>query len=297
MLYHVSHVTLYEYYDVVSMSHNLVHLSARDCPWQTNHDHDLFVSVSPAVSAVQVDYFGNPVHYFTVQEPHKKLTVRATNVVKVHPVPRPDPASTMPWDEVRALLRANREPRTLDAYQFVFDSPYVKCDSALFAYAYPSFPPGRPWLEAVLDLTHRIHADFRYDTNATTTATPLRDVLELRRGVCQDFAHLQIGCLRSVGLAARYVSGYLLTAPPPGQPRLVGADASHAWLSVFGPDAGWIDFDPTNNQIPSDKHITLAWGRDYNDVSPIKGVILGGGQHTVTVSVDVVRRDADEDPA
>jgi transglutaminase-like putative cysteine protease len=144
-------------------------------------------------------------------------------------------------------------------------------------------------LDAALDLTRRIHADYRYDPTATTTATPLEKVMELRRGVCQDFAHLQIGCLRSLGLAARYVSGYLLTNPPPGRPRLVGADASHAWLSVYCPGSGWVDLDPTNNQIPHDNHILVAWGRDYEDVSPVNGVVLGGGKHYVTVAVDVVK--------
>ncbi len=181
---------------------------------------------------------------------------------------------------------------TLDAYQFAFDSHYVKKDAQLTAYATPSFPPGRPILEAVLDLTHRIFTEFQFDSYATTIDTPLQELLEKRRGVCQDFAHLGIGSLRSLGLAARYVSGYLLTNPPPGQKRLIGADMSHAWLSVFVPGFGWIDFDPTNDVIPREKHITLAWGRDYDDVSPIKGVILGGGRHSISVGVNVIETGA-----
>ena len=173
------------------------------------------------------------------------------------------------------------------ASQFVFDSPYIPTGDRFAAYAAPSFPPGRPVFEAVLELTSRIHAEFCYDPTATTIATPIKEVLEQKHGVCQDFAHLQIGCLRSLGLAARYVSGYLVNLPPPGKPRLVGAEASHAWISFFCPGFGWIDLDPTNNQVPSDRHIVLAWGRDYDDVSPLKGVILGGGNHTVKVTVEI----------
>jgi transglutaminase-like putative cysteine protease len=215
--------------------------------------------------------------------------VRAENVVDVHPERGPDPKATPPWEHALHVLRQERDPETLDAYQYAFDSPYIRLGADLAAYAAPSFPTGRPLLDAALDLTRRIHADYRYDPTATTTATPLEKVMELRRGVCQDFAHLQIGCLRSLGLAARYVSGYLLTNPPPGRPRLVGADASHAWLSVYCPGSGWIDLDPTNNQIPHDNHILVAWGRDYEDVSPVNGVVLGGGKHYVTVAVDVVK--------
>jgi transglutaminase-like putative cysteine protease len=287
MIYNIKHDTDYQYADTVAMSHNLVHLTARSCFGQTCLRHELKVSIPPAVLTFQDDYFGNLVTLLTVQEPHRKLSVCAVNMVEIHPAAAPEPMETMPWEQVCSALRADRSAPTLDAYQFTFDSPYIPCDAALAGYASPSFGPGRPLLDAVLDLTRRIHTDFRYDTTATTTTTPLSEVLDLRRGVCQDFAHLEIGCLRSLGLAARYVSGYLLTTPPPGQQRLVGADASHAWLSVYCPPFGWIDVDPTNNQITYDRHIVLAWGRDYDDVSPIKGVILGGGPHSVTVGVDV----------
>lgn len=290
MIYHVTHETRYEYSDIVSMSHNIVHLAARSYARQTRLRHDLQVSVSPAVSAAQVDYFGNPMTFLTVQEPHRRLDLRAVNEVRVHPKPPPPAEQTMPWEQVRNLLRTDRSLEALDAYQFAFDSPSVRCSPELWAYASPSFPAGRPVLEGVLDLTRRIHTEFRYDPEATTTTTPLCEVLALRRGVCQDFAHLEIGCLRSLGLAARYVSGYLLTTPPPGRPRLIGADASHAWLAIYVPYFGWIEVDPTNDLIPDDKHVVLAWGRDYDDVSPIRGVILGGGQHSVTVAVNVVPR-------
>ena len=287
MIYRVTHETTYDYPYDVSISHNLAHLKARDCPGQTSLGHELHFSVPPAVFGSQVDYFGNPVTYFTVQEPHKKLKVSAINVVDIRPVIAPLASTTPPWDQVRDGLQFARDLESVDACQFTFDSPYIKTDEALRTYADPSFRPGRPILEGLLDLTQRIHADFKFDPTATTTATPLTEVLRLRRGVCQDFAHLEIGCLRSIGLAARYVSGYLETDPPPGRARLVGADASHAWVSVFCPGHGWIDVDPTNNQIPGERHIVLAWGRDYDDVSPLKGVILGGGGHQLKVAVDV----------
>jgi transglutaminase-like putative cysteine protease len=180
----------------------------------------------------------------------------------------------------------------LDTFQYTFASPYIRWTEEVAAYARESFAPGRPLVEAVLDLTGRIFRDFRYDTKTTTVSTTLPEIMQARAGVCQDFAHLQIGCLRAMGLPARYVSGYLLTTPAPGKPRLVGADASHAWVSVYVPHAGvgggeWVDFDPTNNTIPGEKHITLAWGRDFGDVSPLRGVILGGGRHRIHVSVDV----------
>ena len=288
MIYHISHQTVYAYAKTVSISHNLAHLTARNCDRQTLLRHELDINVPASVSETWTDYFGNPVTSFTIQEPHEELSITAINQVRVHPPTAPDPSRTIPWEQAREHLQAHRDPEALDAYQFTFDSPYIKRDPTLAEYAAPSFPPGRPILEAVLDLTHRIHKDFRFDPAATTTATPLSQVFELRRGVCQDFAHIQIGCLRSLDLAARYVSGYLLTKPPPGQPRLIGADASHAWLSVYCGEDGWIDVDPTNDVIPSEKHILLAWGRDYDDISPVKGVIVGGARHSVKVAVDVM---------
>ena len=188
---------------------------------------------------------------------------------------------------MRDGLRGDRSAAGLEAYQFVFDSPYVAASAELLTYAASSFTPRRPLLEAVWDLTGRIHTEFTYDPDATAVNTPLSDVLRHRRGVCQDFAHLQIGCLRALGLAVRYVSGYLVTQSSGSNP-LVGAEASHAWLSVFCPGHGWVDVDPTNNLWPSDRHITVAIGRDYGDVSPIKGVFLGGGDHTMEVAVDVM---------
>jgi transglutaminase-like putative cysteine protease len=184
-------------------------------------------------------------------------------------------------------MQGSSSEGALAVRQFVFDSPHVAAGGELAEYARESFMPRRPWLAAALDLLARIHRDFLYDPTATNVTTPLASVMAMRRGVCQDFAHLQIGCLRSLGLPARYVSGYLLTTPPPGQPRLAGADASHAWLAAWCPEFGWVDFDPTNNVVPSLAHVTVAWGRDYSDVCPIKGVFVGGGQHSVAVSVNV----------
>ena len=204
--------------------------------------------------------------------------------------PQPSAGRVDAWPGKKPATRSRRHRDAVDvaAAPYSFDSPCVRRDDRLASYAAMSFTPGRPLLEAALDLTSRIFHEFKYDPTATSVSTPTMEVFEKRRGVCQDFAHLEIGCLRSLGLAARYVSGYLLTDPRPGQPRLVGADASHAWLSVFCPGHGWVDLDPTNNVIPSMRHVTVAWGRDYGDVCPIKGVFLGGGSHWMTVAVDVV---------
>lgn len=294
MNYYVRHDSRFKYNNDVSLCHSLAHLTARTCARQTCLRTEIVMSVTPAVLISQVDYFGNPATFFSIQEPHQILKVGAINVVNVHPPTPPNPDETPPWEQVREQVRSDRQAATVDAYQFTFDSPYVKTDDNLLAFALPSFTPGRPLLDAVLDLTRRIYEGFIFDATATTTTTPIAEVLEFRRGVCQDFAHLQIGCLRSLGLAARYVSGYLQTSPPPGQRRLIGADASHAWLSVYCPPHGWIDVDPTNNMIPHEKHIVLAWGRDYDDVSPIKGVILGGGSHSLAVAVDVLSVDDPE---
>ena len=287
MTYNITHATNYYYSNSVSLCHNLTHLAARTCSWQTCLRSELQLSSPPAVSITRTDYFGNTVTFFTVQEPHKKLEITAINEVQVHPRPTPEPSKTWPWERAVDFLRTPRDAETLDVYQFVFDSHYIQRDPALAAYGALSFLPSRPLLDAVLDLTRRIFTEFIFDPGADSFDTLPHELLVGRRGVCQDFAHFQVGCLRSLGLAARYVSGYLLTNPPPGEARLVGADMSHAWASVFCPGFGWIDVDPTNNVIPQEKHITLAWGRDYDDVSPIKGVILGGGRHSVSVGVDV----------
>jgi transglutaminase-like putative cysteine protease len=235
-----------------------------------------------------VDYFGNATTTFTLLEPHERLVVEATSELEVNAALLPDFAGSPSWESVRDALPHDYTDEDLNACQFVFDSERVKGRPELADYAGASFTKGRPLLEAVLDLTHRINHDFRFDTEATEVSTPVETFFEKRRGVCQDFSHLQIACMRSLGLPARYVSGYLRTLPPPGGTRLVGADASHAWCAAWSPGAGWVDFDPTNNCVPSDGHITVAWGRDYSDVSPIHGVLLGGARHTLDTGVDVM---------
>ena len=287
MRYRVRHTTTYGYSSTVSVCHNELHL----CPRQRGHQscsfHELLVYPEAALVSRSADYFGNPVTFFTLQEPHQALTMTANSVVEVQPVEAPQVDASAAWEDVRDSVRQDRGSEGLEAYQFVFDSPYVETSTELVAYATRSFTPRRPLLAAVRELTERIHTEFTYDPGATAVNTPLNDVMRHRRGVCQDFAHLQIGCLRALGLAVRYVSGYLVTQPS-GYSRLIGAEASHAWLSVYCPGHGWVDVDPTNNLWPSDGHVTVAVGRDYGDVCPIKGVFLGGGDHTMDVAVDVI---------
>ena len=235
----------------------------------------------------RTDYFGNEVATFAVTEGHPRLIVTATSAVEVERQKPQDPAGSPPWEALRDALSGNRQPAGLLAYQFCFASPQVPLRQALADYAAASFMEGRTILAALSDLTERIHNDFTYDPEATTVSTPVEEVFESRRGVCQDLAHVQIACLRSLGLAARYVSGYLRTVPPAGQPRLIGADASHAWLGVYCGPLGWIDIDPTNNVFVSSDHITVAWGRDYGDVCPVSGMFIGRGDHQMHVRVDI----------
>jgi transglutaminase-like putative cysteine protease len=225
----------------------------------------------------------------TVQQPHERLIVEARARLDVVAPDPFDARAGAAWEDVLQALDRVSEPSALAAHEFRFDSPYVATSEDVHRYAAVSFAPGRPLLEAVMDLTGRIFSEFEYRGGVSDVSTPVRDVLAMRKGVCQDFAHLEIACLRGIGLPARYVSGYLLTRPPEGKPKLVGSDASHAWLSVWAGDLGWIDFDPTNNMVPGVEHITVAWGRDYGDVSPINGFIVGGGAHQVSVAVDVNR--------
>jgi transglutaminase-like putative cysteine protease len=284
MIYRVRHETTYEYSDPVSVSHHVLRLTPRDLPGQLRKSIRISIHPVPQVHCTtHQDYFGNAVTSFSLQEPHERLTVEASSQLEVHESAPPVFADSPPWESVRGKLESD-----LDAYQFAFDSRRISASAELAEYAAPSFPPNRPLLEAVRDLTARIHQDFRFDTKATEVTTPVETFFEKRRGVCQDFSHLQIACLRSLGLPARYVSGYLRTIPPEGKPRLIGADASHAWCSVWSPGIGWTDFDPTNDCVPSGGHITVAWGRDYSDVSPIHGVLLGGARHTLHVGVDVM---------
>ena len=288
MKYHVRHLTTYDYEDQVSVSHHIMRLTPHNSSRQTCLRSSIAILPHPVDRNRHLDYFGNATVTFTLLEPHQSLSVEATSEIEVIAPPVPDLAGSPSWESVRDLLSVARTDEELSAYQFVFDSSRIEASSELAAYAQESFPRARPLLEAVFDLTQRINRDFRFDTKATEVSTPVETFFETRRGVCQDFSHLEIACLRSLGLPARYVSGYLRTLPPPGRPRLVGVDASHAWCSVWSPSAGWVDFDPTNNCITSDSHITLACGRDFADVSPIHGVLLGGARHTLDTGVDVI---------
>ena len=292
MIYRVSHRTTYEYTEAVSLCHSLAYLQPRDTARQQCLSRRLIVEPEPQVARDWRDYYGNLVHSFTLQKPHRRLMVTALSKVRVEPpTPLHGTLFGQNWEQVCDHVQSGRSREALDALQFVYESPMVRVSETVREFAQPTFTAGRSWFDAMSELTARIFREFKYDPTVTQVATPVEEVLRLRRGVCQDFAHLQIACLRSMGLPARYVSGYLLTHAPPGQSRLLGADASHAWVSVYGMAAGWVDYDPTNNLMPGDKHVTLGWGRDYSEVSPVRGVVLGGGQHRVQVAVDVIPDD------
>jgi transglutaminase-like putative cysteine protease len=287
VLYDVRHRTTLSYEQVVSISHHVLHLEPRDTSKQRRLQFDLHIEPLPAQLSSSADFFGNQVHHLSLQEPHDELIVESRSRIDVTPREAPVVLQASPlWESLAAALAA-ADGTVLEPLQFAFGSPYIALDREARDYALPSFTAGRPILEAAMDLTSRIFEDFEYQGGVSDVSTPVRQVLKMRKGVCQDFAHLEIACLRSIGLAARYVSGYLLTHPPPGQRKLVGSDASHAWLAVWAGELGWIDLDPTNNAMPDSEHITVAWGRDYGDVSPMNGFIIGGGAHTVTVGVDV----------
>jgi len=294
MIYNILHRTVYEYSAPVTVSHHAARVEPRGLPQQTTERFALHIAPAPALQKTRTDYFGNRVWGFAIQEVHNRLEVTATSRVTVSPTTAPALALSPPWEKVAQLFSDPVSPEVVEPYQFVFDSPLLHVSAALADYARPSFARDTPLLVAVADLNRRIFKDFKYDPVATTVATPLEEVLAKRHGVCQDFAHLAIAAVRSLGIPARYVSGYLRTRPPEGKKRLVGADASHAWFSVFCPSTGWLDFDPTNNVLPMEEHITLAYGRDYTDVSPVTGVITGGGSHRVGVSVDVEPVETDQ---
>lgn len=287
MKYRIIHKTAYRYSEPASLSQNELFLHPRETATQRVIQSRLTIVPEPQYLDQRTDYFGNIAHVFMVQQPHEELAMSTVSRVETSLPVTPEAAGTPPWETVARRLAAHESPAELEANQFVFVSPLITISSAATAYAHPSFPPGTPVLAGALDLVHRIFTEFTYDKSATTVDTTVDQVLADRKGVCQDFAHVAISCLRALGLAARYVSGYLETKPPPGKLRLVGADASHAWISLFVPDAGWVDLDPTNNLIAGESHITVAWGRDYGDVTPVKGVVMGGGVHMLSVTVDV----------
>jgi len=286
--YEVTHRTVYAYASDVSVSHHVARLMPRSLPAQRCFAHELSIEPNPSLVTHREDYYGNRTTFFTVTTSHRLLAVISRSQVELSPRATPSAAETPPWENVRDLFRGEQASSAAEVQEFIYPSALVRQLPSLAEYAAESFAPQRPALDAVLDLTGRMARDFKFDPTATTIATPLEQVIKNRRGVCQDFAHFQIGCLRAMGMPARYVSGYLETLPPPGKTKLTGADASHAWVQVFIPPTGWIDVDPTNNLLPSDRHVTVAWGRDFDDVSPIRGVIVGGGKHELSVAVDVM---------
>lgn len=287
MNYRILHRTVYDYSAPVTVSHHAARLKPRLTEVQLRADFSLEIEPAPAVRTMHTDYFGNQVCFFSVQQIHRRLEITASSRVWVNRVTQPALGLSPEWKRVVAMFREKATGETAGLHQFRFDSPLLRATPELVDYALPSFSGDTPLLAGVQDLNRRIFTDFKYDPVATTVATPLEEVWRKRRGVCQDFAHLAIACLRSLGLLARYVSGYLRTRPAPGKERLTGADASHAWFSVFCPSVGWVDFDPTNNLLPGEEHITVAYGRDFSDVSPVSGILVGGGSHAIKVSVDV----------
>lgn len=289
MKYRVTHRTHYAYSQPVVLCHNEARLQPRCTARQVCRSSEVTIAPGAAARAERKDFFGNRVLYFAVQDAHDQLAVTATSEVEVAPPPPVIDEDSPPWDAPDPGLGDDAAVEMRAARQFALDSACAGAAPDAAAYARSSFPPGRPILAAVRDLSSRIHREFHFDPESTTVATPVAAVLAQRHGVCQDFTHLAIACLRSLGVPARYVSGYLETQAPPGQPRLRGADASHAWFAVYVPRYGWVDYDPTNDCAPADRYVTTAWGRDYADVTPLKGVIFGGGVHTLDVAVDMSR--------
>jgi transglutaminase-like putative cysteine protease len=287
MRYHVRHVTEYEYHEAVPLSHSLLHLRPRTTPTQRCLTYDLTIQPRPADLRSREDFFGNTVNVMTIDEPHHLLRIEARSVVEVGSADDSAMHQDQPWEAVADELAASVGAGSLESKSFLYPTALTPDHPAITDFARRSFTPGRGLFESASDLSRRIFTEFRFDPRATTVSTPVLDVLRQGRGVCQDFAHLAVASLRSLRLPARYVSGYVLTRPPPDQPRLAGADASHAWVSVFVPGRGWTDFDPTNGVQPQDQHVTVAWGRDYDDVCPVRGVTTGGHGHRLRIAVDV----------
>ena len=300
--YHVLHETRYDYGSSVSLSQQQLHLAPRAVAWQQVEEQRIDIDPSPAWRRDGHDAFGNPVTWIAFHAPHDALFIRSAMTIAVTPYRPKHLEKSPPWEMVRGRLAydaAAPRPEDLDALRFLFESAHVRIKRELADYAADCFPPGAPVLVGAQALMAKIFRELKFDPEATTVSTPVMEVLEKKRGVCQDFAHLMIACLRACGLAARYVSGYLVTRPPPGKPRLVGADASHAWVSVYAPGFanGWVDFDPTNNLLPDTEHITVAIGRDFGDISPLRGIILGGRGAEPEVAVTVTPLDEGEPPA
>jgi transglutaminase-like putative cysteine protease len=291
MEYFVRHRTSYRYLQEVSYSYHLAHLRPRENAVQKLLSTLLNVTPVPANRVARTDYFGNCSEWFALDQPHTALEILSESRVLVSPPSPCDPGLSESWETVRVCIELADDEMAREAVQYIFDSPHTGFQGEIASYAAKSFPPEGKLLTGAIDLMHRIHRDFRYDTTVTDTATPIDRIFEIRAGVCQDLAHVGIAAMRSLGLPARYVSGYLLTAPPPGQKKLLGADASHAWFSVLAPPLGWVDLDPTNDMLTGEGHVTVAWGRDYGDIVPVCGVVMGGSDHIVEVGVDVIPAD------
>jgi transglutaminase-like putative cysteine protease len=305
MLLHITHTTTYHYTPQVNTAQHMAHLLPRNLLSQTVRQAQLSISPAPSARSEHVDVFGNVRTFFSLPTAHTELNITATSWVETHPATdAPQPNNTPAWEQVRDHFLYHAGAAWDAATEFVFASPYVPIDSAFTDYARATFSPNKPLLQASCELMTRIHQEFTYASQSTDINTPALQALQQRQGVCQDFAHILLGCLRTQGLAARYVSGYLLTEPPEGQTRLIGSDASHAWVSVYVPDVQddrlcthgqWVDLDPTNNRwglnSPGLDYVTLAIGRDYGDVSPVRGVIHGGASHTLDVGVTVMPVD------
>ncbi len=287
MKFEISHRTTYAYRAPVAQSHHMVHLEPRKTPSQTVLHHSLLIEPAPVSQIAVTDVFGNAAALLRIEDEHTEFLVHARSTVATTAEPPPSLDGGTAWEDIVRSAAWQNVPIDTDVRHFVCKSRHAPASREIRDFALQSFPPRCPVLTGAFHLTRRIFEDFIFDPRATDVSTPIGRVLENKRGVCQDFAHLAIAALRSVGLPARYVSGYLMTRPPPGKAKLKGADASHAWLSVWSPEAGWIDFDPTNGIIPTGEHITLAYGRDYEDISPVTGILLGGGDQTMTVAVDV----------
>jgi transglutaminase-like putative cysteine protease len=292
MRYRVRHLTEYLYAAPVTLCYNMTHLLPRDTPKQRCLSRNIKVSPTPIYHSAGEDYFGNETYYFSIQESHKKLTIEVESIFDIDEQDLPNQLSLQvpTCGELRQMLAYADTPELRMVKEYLLDSTHIHRSAKLAAYAADTFADEVSVLQAALDFTHKIFQEFTFDASATSISTPAEQVLEERRGVCQDFAHFAISCIRSVGLPARYISGYLETLPPPGQEKLVGADASHAWFAIFVPELGWVEFDPTNDLMPNGQHIITAWGRDYADVSPLQGVIFDGGDsQKLNVSVDVQR--------
>lgn len=290
--YRVCHKTVYGYSVPVTLSHHIARLKPRETPYQHILARSITMTPEPSFQSDETDTFGNTSTFLIAETPHNEMTIVSDFTAQITPPVYPDPAQTPSWEETKALLSFPNTPELLAAGEMTAPSCFVPLSAEIKAYAAPSFTPGRPVLESAEEIMRRIYRDFTYDSSATSIATPINETLAMKRGVCQDFAHVGIACLRSFGLAARYVSGYIRTrraaeAEQKGEIEMIGGDASHAWFSVYVPSFGWVDLDPTNNMYMRSEHLTVGWGRDFDDMSPVKGIMTGGGTHTIAVDVSV----------